>query len=65
LVGAGPKTPSRTVLSSLGLMICSLTFCQIAAWMLPHRSMFAGSFLFSFAEYPVACCGDEGEEHPP
>jgi hypothetical protein len=22
-------------------------------------------FLFSFAEYPVACCGDEGEENPP
>jgi hypothetical protein len=21
--------------------------------------------LFSFAEYPVACCGDEGEENPP
>ena len=20
---------------------------------------------FSFAEYPVACCGDEGEENPP
>ena len=21
--------------------------------------------LFSFAEYPVVCCGDEGEENPP
>jgi hypothetical protein len=21
--------------------------------------------LFSFAAYPVACCGDEGEENPP
>jgi hypothetical protein len=21
--------------------------------------------LFSFAEYPVACCGDKGEENPP
>ena len=21
--------------------------------------------LFSFAEYPVTCCGDEGEENPP
>ncbi len=20
---------------------------------------------FSFAEYPVACCGNEGEENPP
>ena len=23
------------------------------------------SRLFSFAEYPVACCGNEGEENPP
>ena len=21
--------------------------------------------LFSFAEYPIACCGEEGEENPP
>jgi len=23
------------------------------------------NLLFSFAEYPVACYGDEGEENPP
>ena len=67
--GRGPEGADAREETPGMKILCAIDGSRHSQWALdwlPHVcSPDNCSLLFSFAKYPVACYGDEGEENPP